>query len=183
MVVEKPSPGSALVPRNIICSKKWARPDMPGGSSTAPTLNHSIWVATGARRSGITSTCMPLARANWKVLLPVWRTLAGAGWDSLARLAELSSCTPAGAGIPNAAITQAAPKSLEPVKPAAALFFLGPGGCRRLAALGDFGIGIHRLAVVGRGAGGQQAVGEAAVGILDRGTLGGIQAGAAGGGE
>ena len=48
-ICEKASSGTCLVPRNIICSKKCAMPERPGGSSTAPTLNQSIWVATGAR--------------------------------------------------------------------------------------------------------------------------------------
>src|SRR5690348_10280011 len=102
---------------------------------------------------------MPLASANWKVLLPVWRGLAGAGWDSLARLAALSSWAAAGKAAHSAVSIKAVRKSLEPVKPAAARFFLGL--YRRLAALGDFGIGIDRLAGIRRGRAGQQTVGEA----------------------
>src|SRR5258707_614495 len=124
---------------------------------------------------------MPLASANWKVLLPVWRGLMGAGWDSLARLADLASCAAAGTAAHRAAVTQSAGKraNLEPVKPAAALFFLGTR--RRLAALGDFGIGIDRPSSIGRGRGAEQAVGEVAIGILDRGALVRIQAGTNGG--
>src|ERR1700710_1762643 len=119
----------------------------------------------------MTSTCMPFCSANWKVLLPVWRGLTGAGWDSLARSgAAVAAARPA---ISERTQTAA---NLEPVKPAAALFFLGSR--RLLAALGDFGIGIDRLAIVGRDGGAQDAVGEAAIGILDRGALVGIQAGA-----
>src|SRR5258705_9439761 len=123
---------------------------------------------------------MPLASANWKVLLPVWRGLTGAGWDSLARLADLVSCATAGTAAHSAAVTQSAGKraNLEPVKPAAALFLFGG---RRLAALGDFGIGIDRPAGIGRGRGAEQAVGEIAIGILDGGALIRIQAGTNGG--
>jgi hypothetical protein len=64
------------VPRNIMCSKKCASPEMPGGSSTAPTLNQSISVTTGARRSGTTTTCRPFCSTNWKTL---------AGWAGTAR--------------------------------------------------------------------------------------------------
>src|SRR5689334_23304986 len=104
---------------------------------------------------------MPLASANWKVLLPVWRGLAGSGWDSLARLADLvvaAPCGKAGPAAHSAAATQQAlraKRSLEPVKPAAARFLLGSR--RRLAALGDFRIGIDRLAGVRRGRGIQDA--------------------------
>src|ERR1700716_594366 len=103
---------------------------------------------------------MPLASANWKVLLPVWRGLTGAGWDSLARLAALSSCAAAGTAAHKAAVTQQVRKRarLEPVNPPAALFFLGS---RRLAALGDFGIGIDRLAGIARGGGTEDTVCEA----------------------
>ena len=46
---EVSQPGTALVPRNIMCSKKCARPERPCGSSIAPTLNQTICVTTGAR--------------------------------------------------------------------------------------------------------------------------------------
>ena len=49
---------------NIRCSRKWAMPDTPRGSSAAPTRYHTIWVTTGARLSGTTTTCMPLASVN-----------------------------------------------------------------------------------------------------------------------
>ena len=39
-------------------------PDLPGGSSAAPTRYHSMWVTTGVRRSGITTTVMPFASEN-----------------------------------------------------------------------------------------------------------------------
>src|SRR3954463_14707595 len=115
---------------------------------------------------------MPLASANWKVLLPTWRGLAGAGWDSLARLAAWGA-----APASEAAAKSSTPVSaiLEPVKPTAAVF-LGFRG--RLAALVHLGIGIDGPARVGRGGGHQQLVGEAAVGILHRGALVGVQAGA-----
>ena len=34
-------------------------PETPLGSSAAPTLYQTMWVTTGARWSGITTTCMP----------------------------------------------------------------------------------------------------------------------------
>ncbi len=37
-------------------------PDLPGGSSAAPTLYQTMWVTTGARWSGMTTTSRPLAR-------------------------------------------------------------------------------------------------------------------------
>src|SRR3954468_12343721 len=120
---------------------------------------------------------MPLVSANWKVLLPVWRGLAGAGWDSLARLAAVSCC--AAAGHAQTAVVRKSERKknrLEPVKPAAALFLLGLR--RGFASLGDFGIGIDRLAGVRRGLAAQNTVGEAAVGILYRGALIGVQPGA-----
>src|SRR5882672_8518330 len=100
---------------------------------------------------------MPFCSANWNVLLPVWRGLTGAGWESLARLAELESWAPAGTVTHSAASKVVRNKaSLEPVKPAATLcFFLGGGGrrSRRPAALGDLGIGIDRLTGVAGGGG------------------------------
>src|ERR1700722_17281758 len=121
---------------------------------------------------------MPLPSANWNVLLPVWRGLTGAGAESLARLsaALTGAAFPAsGAVISKAAIRPVPAKraDLEPVKPAAALFFLGRA---RLAALVDLGVGIHRLAIVGRGGAAQQTIGETAIGILDGGALIGIEA-------
>src|SRR5690349_2742479 len=114
---------------------------------------------------------MPLARANWKVLLPTWRGLAGAGWLSLARLASLGA-----AAASEAAAHRKAPArrtDLQPVKPAAALFF---GGRRRaLAAFIHFGIGINRPAGVGSGSGIEQLVGKTTIGILHRRALIGIQ--------
>src|SRR5882757_2568765 len=97
--------------------------------------------------------------------------LASANWNSLARLALLSVCAATGATAAQSAVTQTVRKKrdLEPVKPAAALNFLL--GSRRLGALGDFGIGIDRLSRVGRGRTAQDAVGEAAIGILDCGAL------------
>src|ERR1700744_1721013 len=122
---------------------------------------------------------MPLPSANWKVLLPVWRGLTGAGAESLARL---SAALTVAAWPPKDAVTSKATirpaparrSDLEPVKPAAALFFLGSG---RLAALVHFRVGVDRLAIVGGGGACQQTVGEAAIGILDGGALVGIGAG------
>src|SRR5262245_15515662 len=57
--------GFFLVPLNSRCSRKCARPDLPGVSSAAPTRYHTMWVITGVRRSGITTTSSPLARVKW----------------------------------------------------------------------------------------------------------------------
>ena len=36
-------------------------PDLPGNSSAEPTLYQSMWVTTGVRRSGTTTTSRPFA--------------------------------------------------------------------------------------------------------------------------
>ena len=36
-------------------------PELPGGSSAEPTLYQTMWVTTGVRRSGMTTTSRPLA--------------------------------------------------------------------------------------------------------------------------
>src|SRR5919109_1244786 len=46
------------------CSKKCARPDLPGVSSADPTRYQSMCVTTGARWSGINTTCMPFESWN-----------------------------------------------------------------------------------------------------------------------
>src|SRR5450759_1570076 len=59
------SPGPFLfVPLNIRCSRKCARPDLPGVSSAEPTLYQIIWVTTGVRCYGITTTWRPLPRVK-----------------------------------------------------------------------------------------------------------------------
>src|SRR5258707_15809750 len=63
-VWENSPTGCLLVPLNIRCSRKCARPDLPGVSSAEPTLYQIIWVTTGVRRSGITKTCRPLPRVK-----------------------------------------------------------------------------------------------------------------------
>src|SRR5262245_66331384 len=50
------------------CSRKWAIPEVPGGSSAEPTLYQLMWVTTGVRRSGMTTTSSPLARVKWEAL-------------------------------------------------------------------------------------------------------------------
>src|SRR3954471_4855904 len=57
---EKRPDGCFSVPLNIKCSRKWARPDLPGVSSAEPTLYQIISVTTGVRWSGITTTWRPL---------------------------------------------------------------------------------------------------------------------------
>src|SRR6185437_13273280 len=56
--------GCLVVPLNIKCSRKCARPDLPGVSSAEPTLYQIIWVTTGVRSSGITTTFRPLPRVK-----------------------------------------------------------------------------------------------------------------------
>src|SRR3954447_767352 len=63
-VWENSPAGWVAVPLNIRCSRKCASPDLPGVSSAEPTLYQIIWVTTGVRWSGITTTCMPLARVK-----------------------------------------------------------------------------------------------------------------------
>src|SRR2546423_14417640 len=46
------------------CSKKCARPDLPGVSSADPTRYQSMCVTTGARWSGINTTCRPFESWN-----------------------------------------------------------------------------------------------------------------------
>src|SRR5688572_18599776 len=46
------------------CSRKWAMPDCPSGSSAEPLRYHTMWVTTGTRRSGMTTTSRPLSRAK-----------------------------------------------------------------------------------------------------------------------
>src|SRR5919109_1716361 len=48
------------------CSKKCARPDLPGVSSADPTRYQSMCVTTGARWSGINTTCMPFESWNMR---------------------------------------------------------------------------------------------------------------------
>src|SRR6185312_6819704 len=162
MVWENRSPGTFLVPRNIICSKKWARPEMPCGSSTPPTLNHSIWVTTGARWSGSTSTCMPLARAKEKACAPL-AACSGAAAAPPARQNTVETARAMRASRP----LREKKRSSEPVKPAAARC-LGGGGRlpgRTLAAL-HFRVGIDGLTGIGLRRGAQQAGGEARIGAL-----------------
>src|SRR5450755_1331838 len=63
--------GFFAVPLNIKCSRKCARPDLPGVSSAAPTLYQIMWVTTGARRSGMTTSCSPFASVKLATGAPV----------------------------------------------------------------------------------------------------------------
>ena len=56
--------GWSRVPLNIRCSRKWAMPDLPGGSSAEPALYQTMWVTVGVRWSGMTTTCRPLSRVK-----------------------------------------------------------------------------------------------------------------------
>ena len=40
------------VPLNIRCSRKWAMPDLPSGSSAAPLRYQTMWVTTGRAMVG-----------------------------------------------------------------------------------------------------------------------------------
>ncbi len=61
--------GILSVDLNIRCSRKWAMPETPLGSSAAPTLYQTMWVTTGARWSGMTATTsMPFDSLNSDVL-------------------------------------------------------------------------------------------------------------------
>src|SRR5262245_35837228 len=71
---EKRPAGFLAVPLNIRCSRKCASPDLPGVSSAEPTRYQSMWVTTGVRRSGITTTSRPFDRAKWVI----WGPLASA---------------------------------------------------------------------------------------------------------
>src|SRR5664279_6480684 len=63
--------GFFAVPLNIRCSRKCASPDLPGVSSAAPTLYQIMWVTTGARRSGMTTSCSPFASVKSATGAPV----------------------------------------------------------------------------------------------------------------
>ena len=56
------SPGATVaVPLNIMCSRTWATPVRPLTSSMEPARYQTMCATVGARRSGLTSTFMPLA--------------------------------------------------------------------------------------------------------------------------
>ena len=42
-------------------------PDLPGGSSAEPFWYQIIWVTTGARWSGMTTTSRPFLRVKWTI--------------------------------------------------------------------------------------------------------------------
>src|ERR1041385_6988048 len=63
--------GFFAVPLNIRCSRKCARPDLPGVSSAAPTLYQIMCVTTGARWSGITTSSNPLPNMKSEICGPL----------------------------------------------------------------------------------------------------------------
>src|SRR5215468_9424992 len=65
---EKRPDGFLAVPLNIRCSRKCASPDLPGVSSAEPTLYQIMWVTTGARWSGMTTTWRPFGRVKSVIL-------------------------------------------------------------------------------------------------------------------
>ncbi len=67
-------------------------PDLPGGSSAAPTLYQSMWVTTGVRRSGITTTSRPLASVKWRRSAARRRRLRAGAASSAASAAAAMAC-------------------------------------------------------------------------------------------
>ena len=59
--LENSPAGWRFVPLNIRCSRKCAMPDWPTGSSAEPLRYQTMWVTTGTRRSGTTTTSSPLS--------------------------------------------------------------------------------------------------------------------------
>ena len=47
-------------------------PDLPAGSSAAPLRYQTMWVTTGARRSGTTTTSSPLSSLSDSTGMSVW---------------------------------------------------------------------------------------------------------------
>src|ERR1700738_706812 len=76
-LVKRPA-GFFAVPLNIRCSRKCAMPDFPAVSSAAPTRYHSMWVTTGVRWSGMTTTARPLSNVNCATLVAAVARGAGA---------------------------------------------------------------------------------------------------------
>src|SRR4249920_2594522 len=63
MIWRNRSGGFAGVPRNIRCSKKWAKPDLPGSTSLREPVWTGIWMLTRfGKPVGTTMTLRPLAR-------------------------------------------------------------------------------------------------------------------------
>src|SRR4029453_4409627 len=65
---EKRPDGFLAVSLNIRCSRECARPDLPGVSSAEPTLYQTMWVTTGARWSGMTTTWRPFGKVKSGIL-------------------------------------------------------------------------------------------------------------------
>ena len=69
-------------------------PDWPAVSSAAPTLYQTMWVTTGARWSGMTTTCIPLASLNSTAFGAIRgisaAAEAGAGVSAKAGIADIS---------------------------------------------------------------------------------------------
>jgi hypothetical protein len=58
--------GTVSVPRNIMCSKKCAKPDFPASTSLRLPVHTGIWRLTRPLTPvGITTTRRPLARVFW----------------------------------------------------------------------------------------------------------------------
>ena len=74
-------------------------PDLPGSSSAEPTLNQSMWVTTGARRSGITTTSSPLSSVNFSSVQP--GAVHTAPFQPSPTVSNMKSvqCAPAGAAV------------------------------------------------------------------------------------
>src|SRR4029453_3816387 len=65
---EKRPDGFLAVSLNIRCSRECASPDLPGVSSAEPTLYQTMWVTTGARWSGMTTTWRPFGKGKSVIL-------------------------------------------------------------------------------------------------------------------
>src|SRR5215218_9323945 len=69
--------GFLAVPLNIKCSRKCASPDLPAVSSAAPTRYQTMWVTTGVRWSGMTTTSRPLSSLKCETSGPLAPLVAG----------------------------------------------------------------------------------------------------------
>ena len=113
---------------------------------------------------------MPFCSANWKILLPVWRGLTRRGRGKLGAASALlnGAAKPArrAPASPATRLTRPAPaeKGEPRTSQTSRRYRLSWGA--RLPALVDFGVGIHRLAIVGRAAAAQQRSVKLSVGVL-----------------
>ena len=91
--------GFFAVPLNIRCSRKCASPDLPGVSSAAPTLYQIMWVTTGARWSGMTTSSNPLPNMKSEICGPLGADCAPLAIASNAAMAAAVSIDTARIGL------------------------------------------------------------------------------------